>query len=92
MKPYTDVFGKALDKGELETATRQLVLYKKSLNATFLMRRMKMGYGKAARIIELLEDAGVLGPLMSGRRSLLLKNEAAAVNAALRQLKKGKKK
>jgi hypothetical protein len=88
---YTDSDGVPITKDEVATATRELVRYKKSLTATFLMRRLRMRYSRAFEIITILDDARVIGPLMSGRRSLIIKDEAAAVNAALRQFKKGKR-
>jgi hypothetical protein len=39
----------------------------------------------------LLDDAGVTSPMMRGKRHIILKDESAAVNAALRQLRKGRK-
>ena len=31
-------------------------------SASFLQRRMKIGYARAARILDLLEEKGVIGP------------------------------
>lgn len=91
MKHYADSDGVVIERAEVEKATAALVQYKKSLTATFLMRALRMRYSRAFALIELLEDAGVIGPLMGGRRSLLLKSPDAAVNAALRRFKKGRR-
>lgn len=92
MRPYVDVQGKKLLKNEVAAVIREMQKARRT-GPTFVQRRFGMGYGKAMRIVELLEDAGVLslyGP--SDRpRVMLLKTEDAAINAALRQLKRGKK-
>lgn len=91
MKQYTDIQGNKLLKNEVASVIREMQKAKRT-GPTFLQRRFGMGYGKAMRIVELLEDAAVLsltGP--GGRpRIFLLKTEDAAINAALRQLKKGR--
>lgn len=58
-----------------------------------LSRGTGFGIGKCKNIIALLVDAGVItsASKITGERKIILKNESAAVNAALRQLKKGKK-
>lgn len=56
-----------------------------------LQRQLKMGYAKAARLVKVLSDAGVTSSAKASPRVVILKDEAQATNAALRQLKKGKK-
>lgn len=89
MKAYRDVFGNPLPKTHVEAAAR-LIVQTKRATTSLLTRRLGWGYGKAFRTMELLEDAGVVSLMHNSRRAILLKNEDAAVNAALRQLKKGK--
>ena len=89
MKPYTDIFKKPIKRDEVATATR-LVVSSGRVSTSLIQRRMQIGYGKAARIVELLEDAKVVDLMHNGHRTIILKNEEAAVNAALRQFKKGK--
>lgn len=90
MKVYTDVFKKPLSVADVRTAASVIVQSKRPSMYT-LQRRMGMGAGKAMVMIRLLEDAGVITELTKANpdRSVILKNEASAVNAALRQLKKG---
>jgi len=88
MQKYVDTFKKPLDKHEVAAVVRQMVAEKRP-TTSFITRRFGLAYGKALGIMELLEDAGVVGPLMRGRRSVILKDVETAVNAALRQLKKG---
>lgn len=91
MKPYVDIQGNKLLKNEVAGVIREMQKAKRT-GPTFLQRRFGMGYGKAMRIVELLEDAGVLSLMGPGSRPriFLLKTEDAAINAALRQLKKGR--
>lgn len=85
---YADVFKKPLDKHEVANAVRAMV---KAGNPTpsFFIRSFRFGVSKAMAMSRLLDDAGVTSPMMRGRRTILLKDPEAAVNAALRQLKKG---
>lgn len=91
MKEYRDIFGNPLPKAHVAQAAR-LIVQAKRATTSLLTRRLGWGYGKASRVMELLEDAGVVSLMhpRSNTRTILLRNEDAAVNAALRQLKKGK--
>lgn len=89
MKAYRDIFGNPLPKRDVAASARLIVQMKRA-TTSLLTRRLGFGYGKASRIMELLEDAGVVSLMYDSRRAILLRNEEAAVNAALRQLKKGK--
>jgi len=40
----------------------EIVLKTKRASASFLQRRLKIGYNRAARIIELMEEKGIIGP------------------------------
>lgn len=89
MKPYRDIFGNKLTKQDVEAATRVMVRNGKA-SPSLLQRNFRWGYGKAARILQVLETAKVVGPVTDKPRVIVFKNEDQAVNAALRQLKKGK--
>ena len=92
MKQYTDVFKKPFTADDVTLAVRTICQAKKRPTSSLLQRRLGWGYGKILHLWELLEDAAVVGPVTSdATRTLYLKNEAAAINAALRQLKKGKR-
>lgn len=56
---YDDLFEEAKD----------LVMQHERASASFLQRRLGIGYPRAARIIEQLEEAGIVGPMESGGRS-----------------------
>jgi len=40
----------------------EIVIKTKRASASFLQRRLKIGYNRAARIIEIMEDRGIIGP------------------------------
>jgi DNA segregation ATPase FtsK/SpoIIIE, S-DNA-T family len=40
----------------------QVVLQSKKASTSFLQRRMRIGYSRAARIVDLLEEMGIVGP------------------------------
>ncbi|MEK7139316.1 MAG: DNA translocase FtsK, partial [Patescibacteria group bacterium] len=50
------------DDDELLAAARDLVVSAGKASASYLQRRLKIGYARAARILDLLEAAGVIGP------------------------------
>jgi len=92
MKPYTDIFKKPFTIDDVRLVVQTICQSKRRPSSSLLQRKLGWGYGKVLRIYELLEDAAVVGPVTSdASRTLYLKNESSAVNAALRQLKKGKK-
>lgn len=88
-KPYRDTFGQKLTQQDVDRATRLILQYKKP-TIMFLTRYLKFGVTKSKRILKVLEDAKVLTKNSAGEYTIVLKGEAQAVNAALRQLKKGK--
>jgi len=48
---------------------RDLVMRHERASASFLQRRLGIGYPRAARLIEQLEEAGIVGPMEPGGRS-----------------------
>lgn len=90
MSDLSALFNPKLDKHEVAAVVRAMVIEKRP-STSFITRRFGFGYRKALKIMMLLDDAGVVGPLMRGRRTIILKDVDAAINAALRQFKKGKK-
>jgi len=48
---------------------KALVMRHERASASFLQRRLGIGYPRAARLIEQLEEAGIVGPMESGGRS-----------------------
>jgi DNA segregation ATPase FtsK/SpoIIIE-like protein len=61
---------------ELFEEAKQLAISSNGLSASFLQTRMRIGYQRAARIIDDLERAGVLGPKNGSKpRELLIGRE-----------------
>jgi DNA segregation ATPase FtsK/SpoIIIE-like protein len=50
---------------------KEIVLKNQHASTSFLQRRMRIGYGKAARHIERMEEEGLIGPLDGIRRQVL---------------------
>jgi DNA segregation ATPase FtsK/SpoIIIE, S-DNA-T family len=60
--------------GELEDAIR-LVCQFNTASASFLQRKMSIGYAKAARILDQLEEMGIVGPAEGAKpRDVLVRN------------------
>ena len=59
---HADVNADVNDRDELFDETVQLVLDAQQASTSFLQRRMKVGYSRAARLMDELENAGVVGP------------------------------
>lgn len=55
---------------------KEIVLRERKASASFLQRRMKIGYARAARLIDLLEKKGVISPPRGSKpREILIKEE-----------------
>lgn len=60
--------------GEIEEAIR-LVCQFNTASASFLQRKMSIGYAKAARILDQLQEMGVVGPVDGAKpRDILIRN------------------
>ncbi len=59
---HADVNADVNDRDELFDEAVQLVLDTQQASTSFLQRRMKVGYSRAARLMDELENAGVVGP------------------------------
>lgn len=90
-KKYTDIFKQPIKTDEIKLAV-QVVVTKNSAAPSLLQRQMRIGFGKAATLIRLLEDAQVVTPGGAMPRTVILRNQEQATNAALRQYNKGNKK
>ncbi|MCS6808773.1 MAG: DNA translocase FtsK 4TM domain-containing protein [Bacteroidota bacterium] len=64
------------ERDELFTEAARLVVRHRQCSTSLLQRRMKIGYGRAARIVDQLEEAGVVGPVEGSRgRTVLIESE-----------------
>jgi S-DNA-T family DNA segregation ATPase FtsK/SpoIIIE len=50
------------EQDELYSQARDLVLSAGQASISYIQRRMKIGYNRAARIMEMLEEEGIVGP------------------------------
>jgi S-DNA-T family DNA segregation ATPase FtsK/SpoIIIE len=67
--PWEDLLQEDTELDPLTQQAIQLVQQYKRASASFLQRRMRIGYPRAARLIEQLEELGVVGPAQDGGRS-----------------------
>lgn len=58
--------GSASDDDELRDAVRVVIEARKA-STSLLQRRLRIGYGKAARLIESMEEQGIIGPADGSR-------------------------
>jgi S-DNA-T family DNA segregation ATPase FtsK/SpoIIIE len=62
------------EKDELYETAKDLVLNTGQASTSFLQRRLRLGYARAARILDLMEQDGLVGPPQGSRpREILLK-------------------
>ncbi|MBU4023194.1 DNA translocase FtsK [Patescibacteria group bacterium] len=56
---------------------KQLVLETKKASASFLQRKLRIGYARAARLLDMLEESGVVGPADGAKpREVFIDEEA----------------
>jgi S-DNA-T family DNA segregation ATPase FtsK/SpoIIIE len=65
------------DRDELVQKAIDMLKGEKRTSASMLQRRMRIGYPRAARLMDDLEEMGVVGPAQTGgrERDVLLENE-----------------
>ncbi len=67
--PWEEMLETEAERDPLVQEAVELVQQYKRASASFLQRRMRIGYPRAARLIEQLEELGVVGPAQDGGRS-----------------------
>ncbi len=63
-----------------------LVVRHQQVSTSFLQRRLKLGYGRAARVIDELEQAGIIGPFKGSKGREVLVEDEDALDAKLREM------
>jgi S-DNA-T family DNA segregation ATPase FtsK/SpoIIIE len=63
------------EQDELLPAAIKLVKQHQRASASLLQRRLRIGYSKAAQLIDLLEQQGIVGPPEDGRSREVLQSE-----------------
>ncbi|MBI4342960.1 MAG: DNA translocase FtsK 4TM domain-containing protein [Candidatus Omnitrophica bacterium] len=67
------------EKDEMYEMARRLVLDTGQASTSLLQRRLRLGYGRAARILDLMEQEGLVGPPQGSRpREVLVSRDVAA--------------
>ena len=73
----------AAEEDPLYEAARELAMQHTRISTSLLQRRLHIGYPRAARLIDLLEEQGVVGPAEAGQsREVLLRNADAGAEDA----------
>jgi len=67
----------AVDKDPLYEQALNTVLSSKSASTTFLQRKLKIGYARAASLMDALETNGVIGPQEGARPRRVLANQGS---------------
>ena len=64
--------------GDLYEMAKKIVFERHSASASYLQRRLKIGYNRAARIVEMMEEDGIVGPANGSkpREVLIRSNES----------------
>lgn len=77
----TSVYGDIDDRDELFEEAAKLIFKLQQCSTSTLQRRLKLGYARAARIVDQLEEAGIVGPKNgSNAREVLVTDEEELIN------------
>ena len=64
------------DYDELFDEAVQIVLENDAASTSLLQRRMKIGYGRAARLLDMMEEKGIVGPPRGSKPREIILNQA----------------
>jgi len=71
------------EKDEIFDEAKRIVLTTRQASTSYLQRRLRLGYSRAARVVDQLEAAGVIGPQDGAKpREILLPNPASNYDEA----------
>jgi len=75
---FEDSFGEENDIDDnLYEEAREIVIKAEKASSSYLQRRLKIGYARAARLLDILEEKGVVGPPDGSKpRDVLIRREA----------------
>ncbi|MBI2627824.1 MAG: DNA translocase FtsK 4TM domain-containing protein [Candidatus Niyogibacteria bacterium] len=66
------------EEDELYEQAREIVVQAKRASTSYLQRRLRLGYARAARLMDVLEEKGVVGPADGAKpREVLIKNTSS---------------
>lgn len=57
-----DLFGNSIDEDPLYDQALEIVVQAGKASASYIQRRLKIGYNRAARLVEEMEERGIVGP------------------------------
>ncbi len=60
--PEADLIETYTDDDQLYEEAKKIVIESKKASASLLQRRLRLGYARAARLVDMLEERGVVGP------------------------------
>ena len=69
----SESFSEAVTDEELMEQALQIVVERKGASASYLQRRLKIGYNRAARLVEQMEEDGYVGPANGSKPRELLR-------------------
>ncbi|OGZ15622.1 MAG: hypothetical protein A3J08_00285 [Candidatus Lloydbacteria bacterium RIFCSPLOWO2_02_FULL_51_11] len=76
---FSDETERGEDDDKLFSEARDTVIETGRASTTFLQRKFRIGYARAARLMDLLEEHGIVGPADGARpRDILVKDERGA--------------
>jgi len=87
---YKSLIQKPITKAEVRQAVL-ITITDGYVDAVTLSRKMKLGFKKADELAKLMYASGIIVDSTMRGTVVILKGEAQALNAAYRQLRKGKK-
>lgn len=71
--------GSSDDDDELFQEAKELIINSGKASASFLQRRLSVGYARAARLLDILEEAGIVGPSNGAKpREIMISKEQYA--------------
>lgn len=74
-KPAVDISEVPSKPNELYEEVKSYVIKEKRASTSLIQRQFRVGYGRAARILEDLENEGIVGPLVGARPRQILVSE-----------------
>ncbi len=76
-------YADSLEMDELYPEAYKVVVTTQKASASFLQRRLRVGYARAARLLDLLEERGVIGPGDGAKpREVLIKTNASQLESS----------
>ncbi|MFH1045621.1 MAG: DNA translocase FtsK [Candidatus Omnitrophota bacterium] len=74
------IFGKTFERDELFDEAVKVILQTKQASVSMLQRRLGLGYTRAARLIDMMEEEGIVGPYRGSKpREILIEKEEDAL-------------